>query len=103
VRPAKEAHAETEEKIMLRILYLAGWLALPAGLLLAGAGSASAQSDEVRQACTGDAMRLCSDFVPDVPKITVCMKRNYRNLSLECRQAMAHQHATYRHHYYRHH
>ena len=90
---------------MLRILYLAGWLAFPAGLLLAGAGSASAQSDEVRQACTGDAMRLCSDFVPDVPKITVCMKRNYRNLSLECRQAMAHQHGgTYhRRYYYRHH
>ena len=84
---------------MLRILYLAGWLALPAGLLLAGAGSASAQSDEVRQACTGDAMRLCSDFVPDVPKITICMKRNYRALSLECRQAMARQHRTYHRRY----
>ena|SRR5579872_1498238 len=88
-------------KIMLRILYLAGWLLVPAGLLLAGAGGASAQSDEVRQACTGDAMRLCSDFVPDVPKITVCMRRNYRSLSLECRQAMAHQHPAYHRHYYR--
>jgi hypothetical protein len=77
---------------MLRILYLACWLALPAGLLLVGVGSAGAQSDEVRQACSGDAMQLCSDFVPDVPKITVCMKRNYRRLSLECRQAMARGH-----------
>jgi hypothetical protein len=87
---------------MLRIMYLACWLVLPIGLLLAGAGGAGAQSDEVRQACTDDAMRLCSDFVPDVPKITICMKRNYRALSLECRQAMARQHATYHRRYYRH-
>jgi hypothetical protein len=89
---------------MLRILYLAGWLALPAGLLLVGVGSADAQSDEVRQACSGDAMQLCSDFIPDVPKITVCMKRNYRRLSLECRQAMARGHGGGRayHRRYRH-
>jgi hypothetical protein len=90
---------------MLRILYLAGWLALPAGLLLVGAGSAGAQSDEVRQACSGDAQSLCSDFIPDIPKITVCMKRNYRRLSLECRQAMARGHGggAYHHRYYRRH
>jgi hypothetical protein len=87
---------------MLRITYLACWLLLPAGLLVAGTSGVSAQSDEVRQACTDDAMRLCSDFVPDVPKITICMKRNYRALSLECRHAMARQHATYHRRYYRH-
>jgi hypothetical protein len=85
---------------MLRIMYLACWLALPAGLLLAGAERAGAQSDEVRQACTDDAMRLCSDFVPDVPKITICMKRNYRRLSSECRLAMARQHRAYHHRRY---
>ena len=46
-------------------------------------------------------MQLCSDFIPDVPKITVCMKRNYRRLSLECRQAMARQHRTYHRRYSR--
>jgi len=86
---------------MLRIMCVACWLALPAGLLIVGAGSAGAQSDDARQACTGDAMRLCSDFVPDVPKITLCMKRNYRALSLECRQAMARQHRNYHRRYYR--
>jgi hypothetical protein len=86
---------------MLRIMYLACWLALPAGLLMIGVGSASAQSDDVRQACSGDAMQLCSDFIPDVPKITVCMKRNYRRLSLECRQAMARQHRAYHRRYSR--
>jgi hypothetical protein len=88
---------------MLRIMYLVCWLALPAGVLMIGMGSAGAQSDDVRQACSGDAMQLCSDFIPDVPKITVCMKRNYRRLSLECRQAMARQHAAYHRRYYRHH
>jgi hypothetical protein len=86
---------------MLRIMYLVCWLALPAGLLLAGADSAGAQSADVRQACTGDAMQLCSDFIPDVPKITVCMKRNYRRLSFECRRAMARQHAIYHRREYR--
>jgi hypothetical protein len=86
---------------MLRIMYFICSLALPAGLLLAGANSAGAQSDDVRQACSGDAMQICSDFIPDVPKITVCMKRNYRRLSLECRQAMARQHRAYHRRYSR--
>jgi len=87
---------------MLRIMYLAGWLVLPAGLLMIGAGSAGAQgTPDVRQACTGDAMQFCSDYVPDVPKITACMKRNYRRLSAECRLAMARQHRAYHHRYYK--
>jgi hypothetical protein len=72
---------------MLRIMRLVCWPALPVGLLLigigvAGVGGAAAQgSDESRQACTGDAMRVCSDFIPDVPKITACMKRKRAQLS----------------------
>lgn len=85
---------------MLRIMYLACWLVLPAGLLAVAPSSADAQDADVRQACTGDAMRVCSDFIPDVPKITVCMKRNYRRLSSGCRQAMARQHRIYHHRYY---
>jgi hypothetical protein len=74
---------------------------LPIGLLLmgigvAGLGGAAAQSsNEARQACTGDAMRLCSEFVPDVPKITACMNRKRRLVSAECRLAMAHEHMRY--------
>jgi hypothetical protein len=72
------------------MVYRFFWVALTATLLLgAGGGSGRAQSDEVRQACTGDAMQFCSAVIPDVPKITVCMKRNYRRLSMECRHAMA--------------
>jgi hypothetical protein len=60
-------------------------------------GAAAQASDEARQACTGDAMRLCSDFIPDVPKITACMMRKRAQLSAECRLAMAHEHMRYRH------
>jgi hypothetical protein len=88
---------------MLRILRLVCGPALPVcfvviGICIAGIGNAAAQaSDETRQACTGDAMRLCSDFVPDVPKITACMMRKRAQLSQECRLAMAREHMRYRH------
>jgi hypothetical protein len=45
-------------------------------------------SQEVQQACTPDAMRLCSEFIPDVPKITACMKAKHAQVSETCRIAM---------------
>jgi hypothetical protein len=87
---------------MLRILRLVCGPALPGcfaiiGICVLGISGAAAQaSDEARQACTGDAMRLCSDFIPDVPKITACMMRKRGQLSAQCRLAMAHEHMRYR-------
>ena len=84
---------------MLRTVRLTCLLTLPVGLLLIGLTVASAQgTPEQRQACAPDAMRLCSDFIPDVPKITKCMKAKYRELSRPCRVAMAHKHTVHRHH-----
>jgi hypothetical protein len=40
---------------------------------------------EQRQACTPDAFRLCSDFIPDADKITVCLKKNRNQLSPDCK------------------
>ena len=81
---------------MLRTLYLACRTLLPAGLLLIaiaamGVGSAAAQqgTPEARQACTPDAMRLCSDFIPEVAKVTRCMMAKRGQLSAACRMAMA--------------
>jgi hypothetical protein len=86
---------------MLRTLYLACRTLLPAGLLLiaitvvgvgvVGVGGAAAQqgTPEARQACTPDAMRLCSDFIPDVAKVTHCMMAKRGQLSAACRAAMA--------------
>ncbi len=49
-------------------------------------GPATAQgTPEQRQACQPDAMRLCSEFVPDVDRITACMIKNRIRLSAPCR------------------
>lgn len=62
------------------------------GLMLATALSVStwsaasqAYTPEEEQACSGDAMRLCSAYVPDVDRITVCMIQNKSQLSPGCR------------------
>jgi hypothetical protein len=40
---------------------------------------------EQQQACQPDAMRLCSEFIPDVDRITACMVKNKVRLSPPCR------------------
>ncbi len=64
-------------------------LALLTGVSLYGLDRANAQaSPEVQQACTPDAMRLCSQFIPDVAKVTACMKAKHSQLSTGCLTAM---------------
>jgi hypothetical protein len=49
-------------------------------------------------------MRLCSDVIPDVAKVTACMKAKSRQISEPCRLAMrAGSGNTYRHGHYHHH
>lgn len=62
------------------------------GLMLATALSVSmwpaasrAYTPEQEQACSGDALRLCGAFVPDVDRITACMVQNKSQLSPPCR------------------
>jgi hypothetical protein len=67
-----------------------------AGLMLAFAVSISALSStssfafsaEAQQMCTGDAFRLCSSEIPNIPKITACMYKNRSSLSTGCRAVM---------------
>jgi hypothetical protein len=74
----------------MRTVRFVCWLALLAGALLYQLDRANAQaSPEVEQACTPDAMRLCSDAIPDVVKVTACMTAKYSQLSQPCRAAMA--------------
>ncbi len=47
--------------------------------------TANAYTDEQEQACSGDAMRLCSSEIPDIDRITACMIRNKAQLSPPCR------------------
>ncbi|WP_094194315.1 hypothetical protein [Bradyrhizobium viridifuturi] len=42
-------------------------------------------SAEAQQMCTGDAFRLCSSEIPNIPRITACMVRNRSQLSSSCR------------------
>jgi len=74
------------------------------GMSAVGIRDAAAQGGpEARQACTPDAMRLCSEFTSDVSQTTKCMMAKRAQWSPECRAAMAHgtSHRAYRH-YYRH-
>jgi hypothetical protein len=58
-----------------------------AGVALIAASSAhAAGTPEQRRACRKDAMRLCREFVPDVPKITACMEAHKAQLTPICRQ-----------------
>jgi hypothetical protein len=41
--------------------------------------------DDQRRLCAGDAMRLCASEIPDVERITACMRRQRANLSEGCR------------------
>lgn len=78
-------------------------LILLAGVLVYRTDTALAQgSDAERQACTPDAMRLCGDAIPDVAKVTACMKTRYRQLSEPCRVAMGGGKKSGSHHYRRH-
>jgi hypothetical protein len=66
-----------------------------AGLVLAIALSTSlissqsfAFSAEAQQMCTGDAFRLCSSEIPNIPAITACMFKHKAELSAGCRAVM---------------
>ncbi|WP_061028441.1 hypothetical protein [Bradyrhizobium sp. CCH5-F6] len=43
-----------------------------------------AYTQEEQQACSPDAMRLCSEFVPNVDAITACMIKKKAQLSPQC-------------------
>jgi hypothetical protein len=67
-----------------------------AGVVLAFAVSVSALSSsqsfafsaEQQQMCTGDAFRLCSSEIPNIPAITACMVKHRTQLSAGCRSVM---------------
>jgi hypothetical protein len=67
-----------------------------AGLVLAIAFTVSAVSTsqsfafsaEAQAQCTGDAFKLCSSEIPNIPKITACMIKHKADLSSGCRSVM---------------
>jgi hypothetical protein len=55
-------------------------------IVLTSSSAAWAQGTaEQRSACIGDAFRLCGSEIPDVSRITSCMKANFSKLSPGCK------------------
>jgi hypothetical protein len=63
-------------------------LALAVSMTALSASSSLAFSAEAQQMCTGDAFRLCSSEIPNIAKITACMRKQRASLSVGCRQVM---------------
>ncbi|RXH40787.1 hypothetical protein [Bradyrhizobium zhanjiangense] len=55
---------------------------------IVSATSSFAFTAEAQQMCTGDAFRLCSADIPNIPKITACMIKHRSDLSAGCRAVM---------------
>jgi len=64
----------------------AGLLAM--SFVAGSAKPASAQAADAEERCTGDVMRLCSEFVPDADRIVKCLKVKRRQLSPSCLSAL---------------
>lgn len=63
-------------------------LAFAASLSAVSSTASYAFSAEAQQQCTGDAFRLCSSEIPNIPKITACMIKHRSDLSTRCRSVM---------------
>ncbi|MEH2530711.1 hypothetical protein V1277_002915 [Bradyrhizobium sp. AZCC 1588] len=63
-------------------------LALTTSFAAASSTESFAFTSEQQQMCTGDAFRLCSSEIPNIPKITACMIKHRADLSAGCRTVM---------------
>ena len=71
----------TARKVSLALAFAASFSAVTST-------SGFAFSAEAQQMCTGDAFRLCSSEIPNIPKITACMIKQRANLSSGCRTVL---------------
>jgi hypothetical protein len=69
----------------MKMKYLAATLVLA----FAMGGPALAYSQADADACTPDAMKLCSKVIPDKAKITSCLQQNRSQLSPACSAVMS--------------
>ena len=99
-------NARQTQGTVMRTVHPTGAILLLLGLLFCRLDDAAAEVSDARQACTPDAMRLCSDVIPDVARVTACMKAKLSRLSPACRvfarDGAARGHGRYHGHYYHH-
>jgi hypothetical protein len=80
------------------LLGAAVWVFVGGMAMTVGATPASAQrAINAEEACTPDVMRLCSEFIPDRGRITVCLKRKRYALSRDCRSVISPKGRKHRH------
>jgi hypothetical protein len=82
----REAHMTATRISTIRTIGLTLGLALSISTVTTL--SSFAFSSKARQMCTGDAFRLCSSEIPNIARITACMRRNKANVSQGCRAVM---------------
>jgi hypothetical protein len=78
------------KRMLLRPMPLAQWC-VSLALLSATASPAPSFSQGTlaqRMACTPDALRLCSAFIPNADEITTCLREKNAELSDACRTAV---------------
>ena len=71
-----------------RICQATAVVAFAAAFSALSSSASFAFSAEAQQMCTGDAFRLCSDEIPNIPKITACMIKHRLSLSSGCRAVL---------------
>jgi len=81
----KTAGLKSASSRLLAALTAALGLTLAASVAPSPATAQNRGTPEQQQACQPDALRLCSEFVPDVDRITACMIKNRMRLSAPCR------------------
>ena len=58
-------------------------------LLVSVPQHASAQAQDEQQACENDVFSLCGEAIPDRDRITACLRRNWKDVSRQCRSVLA--------------
>jgi hypothetical protein len=59
-----------------------------AALFVSSSAAFADGTPEQRAACSRDAFQLCAAEIPNVPRITACMRANFSRLSEGCKAVM---------------
>jgi hypothetical protein len=66
------------------------FLALFSGALATTALAGDQQAQDNQNACMGDAMSVCGQFIPDRERVAHCLRANRARVSVACRVALTH-------------
>jgi hypothetical protein len=86
---ALKAARKPKETVMTKFRTALIGAAVLATLVASSSAGFAQGTPEQRAACSGDAFKYCSGEIPNVAKITACMKANYSRLSPGCKAAAA--------------